>query len=130
MSPDGIRREFDNQLGNGDINCRTELLDTGLVKVGPFKFAINKTEFTTDAITIRVFPDLPDVNDGIWLRLVTFRGEDILILEQRISHGWKKEDGGHTSMSVDVGGVNFAELDIYKVGSNSPIERWPYINIM
>lgn len=117
MSPDEFRREFENQLGDGEINFRTELLDTGLVKIGPFKFTINKTEFITDAITIRVFPDLPNVNDGVWLRLVTFKGEDILILEQRISHGWQKGNSGHSSSSwsIDAEGVNFASLDIYKV---------------
>ena len=117
MSPDEFRREFENQLGDADLNFRTELLDTGLVKVGPFKFTINKTTFTTEAVTIRVFPDLPNVNDGIWLRLVTFRGEDILILEQRISHRWKRENGGHSSSSTDEEGVNFAGLDTYKIYS-------------
>lgn len=114
MSADEFRRSSENQLGTGEMNFRTELLDTGLVTIGPFKFTVNKTDFTTDEITIRVFPDLPNVNDGIWLRVMTFRGEDILLLEQRISHDWKKENG-HTSMSADSEGVNFSSLDIYKV---------------
>lgn len=117
MTPDEFRAEVENQLGEAKINFRTELLDTGLVTIGPFKFIINKTNFTTEAITIRVFPDLPNVSDGIWLRLVTFGDEDILILEQRISHGWKRENGTHSSWSTDAEGVDFAGLDTYKMYS-------------
>lgn len=115
MSPDEFNAEFENQLGYAEINFRTELLDTGLVKIGPFKFTINKTNFTTDAITIRVYPDLPNVTDGIWLRLVKSKGEDILIIEQRISHDWTIGNSGHQSRSIDAKGVNFAGLDDYKL---------------
>ena len=115
MSSDEFTAEFENQLGYADINFGTQLLDTGLLKIGPFKFKINKTNFTTDVVTIRVYPDLPNVSDGIWLRLVTFKGDDILLIEQRVSHDWVIENGGHSSMSIDAEGVNFARLDGYKL---------------
>jgi hypothetical protein len=115
MSPDELADEIDNQLGEASISFHTELLDTGLIKIGPFKFTINKTNFTTKAITIRVYPDLPNVTDGIWLRLIKFGGDDILILEQRISHSWKDHSGHGSSWRVDAEGVDFAGLDAYKI---------------
>ena len=106
---------FENNLGGCDINFRTELLDTGLVTIGPFIFRINKTHFTTDSVTIRVFPDLPEVYDGVWLRLVSFSGQDILILEQKVSHHWNKNREHASSWSNDAEGVDFTSLDIDKL---------------
>ncbi len=119
MSADEFRIQFENQLGDGKINFRTELLDTGLVNIGPFKFSIHNTTFTTDIVTIRVFPDLPDVNNGIWLRFVRFGGKDILILEQRVSHDWQTQNSEHSSWSIDAEGVDFSGLDtdrLYALG--------------
>lgn len=115
MSSEEFSTEVENQLGSADINFRTQLLDTGLVKVGPFKFEINGKKFTTDVVTIRVYPNLPRVTDGIWMRIVTFKGDVILLLEQRFSHDWITENNGHSSRRIDAEGVNFARLDEYKL---------------
>ena len=104
----------DNNLGKGELKFYDNVLDTGLIKIGPLKFTINNKEFTSETLTIRVYPILPNSKDGIWSRLVAFKGEIFLILEQRVSNQWKpqvKSDDEH-SFTHSSDGINWAEIDI------------------
>ena len=117
QSVDEWKAHQKNVLGNGNIKFKESLLDTGLVKIGPFRFSIGDKEFTSDIITVRVYPDLPDVKDGIWARLVNFKSETFLILEQRISNQWKREDKSNDehSMTHDSDGVIYASIEVEKL---------------
>ena len=114
---DEWKSEQENNLGSGNLKFYENILDTGLIKIGPFKFSINNKEFVTDIITVRVYPNLPDVKDGIWIRQVNFKDETFLILEQRLSNQWNNEsksDDEH-SMTHSSDGVTYTGIDIKKL---------------
>lgn len=106
-----------NNLGKAEIKFYENFLDTGLVKIGPFSFSIGSNQFTTDVMTIRIYPDLPVDKDGIWIRQVQFKNESFLILEQRISNQWRQESksADEHSMTHDSDRVNYTELDVEKL---------------
>lgn len=83
--------------------------------IGPFDFEFNGKKYSTEIIKINVLPKLPTEN-GLWLRITEFKGQQYLILEQLISNESNKtvnENGGysHTIGGVKPAGREFAELN-------------------
>jgi hypothetical protein len=84
-------------------------------KIGPFDFEFNGKKYTTETIEVNVLPKLP-MENGLWLRITKFDGQQYLILEQLISNESNKkenENGGysHTIGGVKPEGIKFAELN-------------------
>ncbi len=69
----------------GQLNLTGFTKDTGVVSIGPLTFKINNTVYTSDSIKIKVIENLPNVDRGIWLRVVKSYGAEIFIIEQRLS---------------------------------------------
>ena len=99
----------DNNLGNGKIKFTQIASDTGSVTFGPFKFTVDGKEYISDTLTIRVYPKLPPVMQGIWIRQVHFKDKHLLIIEQRMPNDWKKDDKYDMTFNND--GLQFAEID-------------------
>ena len=73
-------------------------------EIGPFNFEFNGKKYTTESIEVNVLPKLP-MENGLWLRVAEFDGQQYLILEQLISNESNKsvtENGGY---SHTIGGV-------------------------
>ena len=84
-------------------------------EIGPFNFEFNGEQFTTDTIEVNVLPKLP-MENGLWLRITEFNGNQYLILEQLISNEsntTNTKNGGysHTIGGVKPEGKEFAELN-------------------
>jgi hypothetical protein len=84
-------------------------------EIGPFNFEFNGKQYTTEIIEVNVLPKLP-MENGLWLRITKFEGQQYLILEQLISNKSNKkntENGGysHTIGGVKPDGIEFAELN-------------------
>lgn len=89
---DELNKLLDNNIGSGTLKLRQSATDTGKITLGPFKFKINDIEYTSDSITVNVYPKLPTVEKGIWLRQVHFKDKHLLIVEQRILNQSKSND--------------------------------------
>ena len=84
-------------------------------KIGPFNFEFNGKKYTTETIEINVLPKLP-MENGLWLRITEFDGQQYLILEQLIGNESNKTDNENGGYSHTIGGVKpegkeFAELN-------------------
>lgn len=83
-------------------------------EIGPFDFEFNGRKYTTETIEVNVLPKLP-MENGLWLRITEFDGQQYLILEQLISNESNKTDNENGGYSHTIGGVKpegkeFAEL--------------------
>ena len=84
-------------------------------KIGPFNFEFNGKKYTTETIEVNVLPKLP-MENGLWLRITEFDGQQYLILEQLISNESNKKENENGGYSHTIGGVKpegkeFAELN-------------------
>ncbi|WP_397447830.1 hypothetical protein [Polaribacter sp. R77954] len=84
-------------------------------KIGPFNFEFNGKKYTTETIEVNVLPKLP-MENGLWLRITEFDGQQFLILEQLIGNESNKTDNENGGYSHTIGGVKpegkeFAELN-------------------
>lgn len=102
----------EEKIGEGRLTLTQILTETGPVTIGPFKFVIADKAYETDVITVTVLPKISnDIKDGLWVRLVDFKGERYLIIEQRISNQWKIEKKSDNETTVTHGeGVKYAEF--------------------
>jgi hypothetical protein len=118
--PQGDTRSKKDRTGFGDIKITTTLADTGSMVIGPFKFTIRNKEYTTQVLTIQVYPPLPsDAKDGIWMREVDFNGDHFLIIEQRLSGQRKKEQKQDAEITIGFNSdPQFASLDEDKFEAN------------
>ena len=103
----------DNFYGSGKIKFSNIANESGLKKFGPFVFNFDGLTISTDSIELTVYPALPDsVKDGIWIRNVDFNNKNYLIIEQRISNQWKREQTTNpTTLSFGGDDVTYAILD-------------------
>ena len=108
-----------NRAGFGDVKITTTLADTGNMVIGPFRFTVQSKEYTTDVLTIKVYPPLPpSVKDGVWIRQVDFNGDHFLIIEQRIGKR-KKEQKPDAEITIGfTDDPEFATLDEEKFEAN------------
>jgi hypothetical protein len=107
---------WDNNVGSGSFKIKELMTDTGTVKIGPFSFTLDEKVYTTNILTLKVYPKLPnDIKDGIWIRYAKYGDKGFLIVEQRVSNTPKVENSstGRT-VSYNNDGVAFAELDQVK----------------
>jgi hypothetical protein len=116
----GDARSKKDRTGFGDIKITTTLADTGTMVIGPFRFTIRNKEYTTQVLTIRVYPPLPsDAKDGIWIRQVDFNDDHFLIIEQRVSGQRKKEQKQDAEITIGFNSdAQFASLDEDKFEAN------------
>jgi hypothetical protein len=116
----GDARSKKDRTGFGDIKITTTLADTGTMVIGPFRFTIRNKEYTTQVLTIQVYPPLPsEAKDGIWIRQVDFNGDHFLIIEQRVSGQRKKEQKQDAEITIGFSSDSqFASLDEDKFEAN------------
>jgi hypothetical protein len=109
-----------NHAGFGDIKITTTLADTGNMVIGPFRFTVQNKEYTTDVLTIKVYPPLPpSVKDGVWIRQVDFNGDHFLIIEQRVGSKRKKEQKPDAEITIGfTDDPEFVSLDEEKFETN------------
>src|SRR6185437_8940471 len=90
---------------------------TGNVSIGPFSFVLNKKLYNTDSINIKIYPKLPTIKNGIWLREVNFKNDSYLIVEQRIAGQWEttQKDSNSFTQSFDPRDAPFTELDDWQI---------------
>ncbi len=86
---DSIDGDIERDLGRGQIELNSWALDTGIVKIGPIAIVVNGVTYKSDSIELRVEQPLPAETLGLWIRQITFRDRDYLIVEQRIPGEWK-----------------------------------------
>jgi hypothetical protein len=108
-----------NNIGKGTFKISQVLNDTGKVTIGPFSFTIDGRIYQTNALTIHVFPKLPDnITDGIWIRSTDFEGKSYLIVEQRVPNNpGKKSNAQESVIAIGNEDVNFAELNEDKLAA-------------
>jgi hypothetical protein len=70
----------------GDFKFNHYTQDTGSVSIGPISLTINGIKYTTDSVKVRVIEKLPNVDSGIWVRIVEFNQVEYLVIEERISY--------------------------------------------
>ncbi len=70
--------------GDGEITLRKLMPKVGKYTIGPFSFKINGKTYTSDSLEITIDAKLPDEREGVWLRQIKWKGDEYLILEQRI----------------------------------------------
>lgn len=68
----------------GNIILNKQLENTDDITIGPISINLNGKQYKSDSITLKVFPELPDVNEGIWVHCVKSQKEYYIILEQKI----------------------------------------------
>ncbi len=73
-------------------------------KIGPFDFDFNGKKYMTETIEVNVLPELP-IENGLWLRITGFDGQQYLILEQLISNESNKKENENGGYSHTIGGV-------------------------
>ena len=71
---------------DGDFKLRHYTQDTGSVSIGPISLTVNGRNYTTDSIKVRIIEKLPNVDSGVWIRVVKFNNVEYLIMEERISY--------------------------------------------
>ncbi|MBC5773863.1 hypothetical protein H8S95_07295 [Pontibacter sp. KCTC 32443] len=103
----------DNFYGSGSLKFSNVATEPGIKQFGPFDFKFGDITVKTDSIKLNIVPALPaDKKEGLWVRVVEFRRENYLILEQRIPNQLKSEKrDDQITHEFSAGGVKFAELD-------------------
>ena len=111
---DSIDGDQERDLGEGQIKFNSWALDTGTMHIGPFTLVVNGVVYKSDSIHLKIDQPLPAETLGLWIRQITFRQRDYLIVEQRIPGEWRKlkttkknEFGSRFSSEGE-----FGELDI------------------
>jgi hypothetical protein len=98
-----------NNLGSGQLKFYEILSDTGQITVGPFTFLIDGTQIISDTLVVKVYPGLPAVEDGLWIRQISHLGKDFIVLEQRVFNRRKSNNSNKRSRDSD--GVVFARIN-------------------
>jgi hypothetical protein len=83
-----------DEIGYSDKNkmiLNLNALNKGRNELGPLKFVVNGTVYTTNKISYEVVDALPDVDKGIWFRKVNMGDSMVcIIIDQRIPATEKK----------------------------------------
>lgn len=98
-------------IATGTVQLEKALTKAGITTVGPFAFTVENQVYQTSTLTVMVYPELPPVTDGLWMKFVEVEGKASLVIEQRITNQPKREftpTGMTYSQSSD--NVKFAEL--------------------
>lgn len=72
-------------LAKGSLYFNKAFEEEGPVSLGPLSFKIEAKEFTSDTISLTIYPKLPNVRTGVWVRVLTYNSTNYIILDQRIS---------------------------------------------
>ena len=70
---------------NGQLKIKITASNKGIAELGPLSFSLNGTTYSTNKVTYEVIDELPQVDNGLWIRKV--RKDETtfyLIIEQRI----------------------------------------------
>ncbi len=115
-----FQAEVMNVVTTGQLEISDWYLDqVGPLKIGPLQIPINGKTYTTNVLELTVNPELPPIENGIWIRLINIQDEDYLIYEQRRPMENKgtthKDTETQPSSSAD---VIWATLDVYKLYEN------------
>lgn len=116
-------------IGTGTIMITNNSLEPGLKKYGPFTFNIDGQTITTNTIEVMVYPAIPkEFKDGVWIRIIEFDNKNHLVVEQRISQQWQKENantiafGQNTPEYISLNKEKFCAKGLIISSSNSRSE--------
>lgn len=101
-------------IAEGEIRFMQVVQDTGMLTLGPFSLVVNKKEYTSYPVEVKIYPSLPPVRSGLWVRQVSFLYKDYLIVEQRIPGEWKAgvtQGSMRTAPVFDTSHIIFAKID-------------------
>lgn len=98
-------------LGTGTLKLTSLQMDTGLISIGPLSLTFNHKILKSDSLQIRLDAKLPNEKTGIWIRQVTFKGVEYLIIEQRIAGEWEvKKTRNSTTSTFDTDDEEYIEI--------------------
>lgn len=104
------------ELGKGTLKFTNIIEDTGYNTFGRFSFVVNGIKVESDTVVLYVEKSLPNEENGIWMRQRSYKEQDYLIIEQRISGEWVETKTDDTTKTEFISSSNyFVEIDDKKV---------------
>lgn len=103
----------EKELGSGTLKFTNYITSAGKNIIGPIAFTVNDREVKSNTITLEFDKPLPDVTSGIWIRQLSYEGQEYLVIEQRISGEWIKtqKSPNTTSLEFKSKSNDFVEID-------------------
>lgn len=116
-----LKKTNEKELGMGQLDFTNFIKDTGSHVFGPFIFTVDGHNVQSGTIAIHFDNALPNVNNGIWMRQLTYKEEEYLIIEQRIPGKWitTKTSATSSNLSFQMESEDYAELDENKIDYNT-----------
>jgi len=83
IKPEVTCRTVDNSIVNGHFQLEQVIENKKEVKVGPFIVELDGKQYKSESQVLKVFPELPNVNTGLWVRFVECQKNYYIIAEIR-----------------------------------------------
>ena len=80
----GNCKDQKTQIAKGSYTKNQGIDTVGVISLGPFQFTDGEAVYTTEPINIEIFPQLPNVQEGLWCSFIQQAGKYYLVVEQRV----------------------------------------------
>jgi hypothetical protein len=81
--PEVTCQTVDNSIVSGNFRLEKAIENKKEVKVGPFVVELDGKQYKSESMVLKVFPELPDVKTGFWVRFVECQKNYYIITEFR-----------------------------------------------
>ena len=70
-------------IARGSLSVTEKVKDTSDIKIGPLSMTVDGKTYKSDKIVLKVYPELPKVKKGFWIRFIELNKKFYIITEER-----------------------------------------------